>query len=55
MARSDFEDEARQLGLLPDGALDTINDAAFERVGFAVATGEDPIEVDTQALEEMLA
>lgn len=55
MARSNFEEEARQLGLLPDGALDTINDAAFDRVGIAITTGDDPIEVDTEALEEMLA
>lgn len=53
--RAEFEEHARHLGLLPDGALDTINDAAFERVGMAVAVGDDPIEVETEALEEMLA
>jgi uncharacterized tellurite resistance protein B-like protein len=55
VSRSDFEEEARHLGLLPDGALDTINDAAFDRVGIAVTTGDDPIEVDAEALQEMLA
>lgn len=55
IARSELEAEARALRLLPDGALDTINDAAFDRVGVAIATGDDPIDVDTTALEEMLA
>ncbi len=55
IARSEFEAVARTLGLLPDGALDTINDAAFDRVGVAITTGDDPIDVDTTALEEMLA
>jgi uncharacterized tellurite resistance protein B-like protein len=53
--RADFDDEARRLRLLPDGALDTINDAAFDQVGMAIAVGDDPLEVDTEALEEMLA
>lgn len=55
IARADFDAQARRLGLLPDGALDTINDAAFEQVGMAIAVGDDPIEVETDALEEMLA
>lgn len=55
VARSELEAEARSFGLLPDGALDTINDAAFDRVGVAITTGDDPIDVDTTALEEMLA
>ena len=53
--RSEFEVLARGLGLLPDGALDTVNDAAFDRVGGALTEGDDPIEIDTVALEEMLA
>lgn len=55
MARAEFDEEARRLGLLPDGALDTINDAAFDRVGVAIAVGDDPLEVDTAGVEEMLA
>jgi hypothetical protein len=42
------------LGLLPDGALERINEAAFERCGTAVCEGEDPVDVNTNVLEEML-
>ncbi len=55
MARLEFEGVTRGLGLLPDGAVDTINDAAFDRVGQPIVEGEDPLTIDGPALEEMLA
>jgi hypothetical protein len=42
------------LGLLPDGALETLNEAAFEAVGEPVCEGSDPIEINRDAIEEML-
>ncbi|HEY9474867.1 MAG TPA: tellurite resistance TerB C-terminal domain-containing protein, partial [Mycobacteriales bacterium] len=52
--RVEFEDLCADLGLLPDGALDTLNDAAFEVAGEPVAEGDDPIEINTDAMQEML-
>lgn len=40
--------------LLPDGALDTLNEAAVETTGEPVCEGHDPIEINSYALEEML-
>ncbi len=42
-------------GLLPDGALEVINEAAFERCGVPLLEGDETLEVDGQILEEMLA
>lgn len=53
--RADVEDLCAELGLLPDGALDTLNDAAFDTAGDPVVEGEDPIEINTDTMQEMLA
>lgn len=55
ISRPDFEAISRGLGLLPDGAIDTINDAAFDRVGHPVVEGDDPLSVDQESVEEMVA
>ena len=52
--RARFEDLCADLGLLPDGALDTINDAALEVAGEPVVEGDDPIQINTDAMQEML-
>jgi hypothetical protein len=39
---------------MPDGALEVINEAAFERCGVPLLEGDETIEVDGQILEEML-
>jgi len=52
--RDDFGRVAAELGLLPDGALETLNEAAFEAVGEPVCEGSDPIDINRPALEEML-
>ena len=46
---------AASLGLLPDGALDTINDAAFEVCDGLICDGDDPISVDAELAKEMLS
>jgi uncharacterized tellurite resistance protein B-like protein len=52
--RSDFAGLAADLGLLPDGALEVLNEAAFETVGEPVCEGNDPIDINSYAVEEML-
>jgi sulfate permease, SulP family len=46
--------ELVELGLLPGGALETVNDAAFALTDSSLSEGEDPIELDGHVLEEML-
>lgn len=41
--------------LLPEGALDTLNEAALDRCGEPLAEGDDPIELTPQVLQELLA
>jgi uncharacterized tellurite resistance protein B-like protein len=52
--RGDFDNIAIELGLLPDGALETLNEAAFEAAGEPVCEGTDPIEINSYAFKEML-
>ena len=52
--RDDFSQMATDLGLLPDGALETLNEAAFEAVGEPVCEGSDPIDINSYAVKEML-
>jgi hypothetical protein len=55
MSRGQFEHAAAELGLLPEGALDAINDAAFEITDRPLCEGEDPICVDVEVAKEMVA
>lgn len=52
--RSDLEAVAAEHGLLPDGALDAINEAAIEAFGEPLYDGEDDIIVNEEVLREML-
>jgi tellurite resistance protein len=52
--RDDFDHVAADLGLLPDGALEALNEAAFDAVGEPVCEGSDPIDINSYAVEEML-
>lgn len=53
--RAEFEDLAAAWGVLPDGAVDALNDAAYETAGDPVVDGEDPIEINNDVLGEMLS
>jgi len=55
MSRGEYEHLATNLGLLPDGALEEINDAAFEVCDRPVCEGDDPIHVDPEVAREMAA
>jgi hypothetical protein len=54
-SRDDFDRAAAELGLLPDGALETLNEAAFEAFGEPVCEGSDPMDINHDAIKEMLA
>jgi hypothetical protein len=54
-SREEYEAIAAECQLLPDGAFETINEAAFEHVGYAVLEGEDPVCVDANAARELIA
>ena len=45
---------ARAQGLLLDGALDVINEAALDRTGEPAVEGTDPLDVNMQVVEELL-
>jgi uncharacterized tellurite resistance protein B-like protein len=54
-SRDEFENLVAELGLMVEGALETINNAAFDRCDEALTEGEDPIEVNSEILEELLS
>jgi uncharacterized tellurite resistance protein B-like protein len=53
--RAELEAQCETLALLPDGALDTLNEAAYEAVGDPLVFGDDPIDIDPDVAQEMLA
>lgn len=54
-SREELMGVAQQLDLLLDGALELINEAAFERCDEALTEGEDPLEVNPDVLQELLS
>jgi uncharacterized tellurite resistance protein B-like protein len=52
-SRSELEAAASDMELMLDGALEHINDMAFERYDMPVTEGDDPIEINTDILEEL--
>jgi len=53
--RTELEDAAADLGLMLDGALEQINEAAFDVLDAPLCEGDDPIDVDTELLEKIEA
>ena len=53
-SREQFDALCANLGLLPDGAMESLNEAAFERVGDPLLEGDDPVDVNTTVAQEML-
>jgi tellurite resistance protein len=51
--RAAVEDLCAELGLLTDGALEVLNDAAYECAGDPAVMGVDPLEIDFDVIEEM--
>ncbi|HKI86079.1 MAG TPA: tellurite resistance TerB C-terminal domain-containing protein, partial [Thermoanaerobaculia bacterium] len=54
-SRTEIEELAAQRDLLVDGALEVINDAAFECYDAPFSEGDDPIEIDLEVAKEMLS
>ncbi len=52
--REEFEALARHFHLPPDGALENINEAAWDIAEEPLCEGDDPMELDQDVLEEML-
>jgi tellurite resistance protein len=53
-SRQEVEALAGELDLLAGGAIETINDAAFTIADAPLIEGDDPIELDSHVLKEML-
>ena len=53
--RSEIEAIAQNQGLLLDGALENINDVAFDHCDEALTEGEDPIEVNDWVFDQLKA
>ncbi len=54
-SRANYEKLADETGVLPDGALDLLNDTAFELCEEPVIEGYDPLEISSTVVQEMLA
>src|SRR6185436_15120795 len=51
--RTEFDRRAKVLGLLPEGALETLNEAAFAQCGAPLLEGDETIEIDPEVLQAM--
>lgn len=52
--RAEFEEVCADKGLMPDGAIERINEAAFTKFDQPVIEGDDPLEIILQLLEEQI-
>lgn len=55
LSRIEFERLAGELGLMPEGLFEAVNDAAFDVADAPLLEGDDPIEVDRSVWEAMTA
>lgn len=51
--RAELTDLAQDLDMMLDGALEHINDAAFDAFDLALTEGDDPIEINAELLEKI--
>lgn len=54
ISREELELLASTHGVLPDGAIETVNERAFEACDEPLFEGDDPLEINLAVLEEML-
>ncbi|HEY9827499.1 MAG TPA: tellurite resistance TerB C-terminal domain-containing protein [Stenomitos sp.] len=54
-SREELLQVAQRLSLLLDGALELVNEAAFECCDEALTEGDDPVEVNSTVLQELLS
>lgn len=50
--REEFEELCADKGLMPNGAIEAINEAAFAKFDQAIIEGEDPLEIVAKIIEE---
>jgi uncharacterized tellurite resistance protein B-like protein len=53
-SRIEFDALAAEAGLLPDGALEVLNEAAYDRTDEPLCEGSDPIEINQDIVKDML-
>lgn len=53
-SRAEFDELAAQVGLLPDGALEVLNEAAYDLADEPLCEGPDPIEINQDIVKDML-
>ncbi|RJQ75969.1 hypothetical protein D5S19_31510 [Amycolatopsis panacis] len=53
-SRAEFDVLAAEAGLLPDGALEVLNEAAYDRTDEPLCEGSDPIEINQDIVKDML-
>ncbi|SEF38415.1 Uncharacterized conserved protein, tellurite resistance protein B (TerB) family [Amycolatopsis pretoriensis] len=53
-SRAEFDALAAEIGLLPDGAVEILNDAAYDRTDEPLCEGSDPIEINQDIVKDML-
>jgi uncharacterized tellurite resistance protein B-like protein len=54
-SREEIEELAARHEVMVDGALESVNEAAFELCGSPFSEGDQPIEIDSEVAKEMLA
>jgi TerB-C domain len=54
-SRAEMREACAAVALMLDGALDTLNEAAYEVAGDPLTDGDDPISIDQSVAQEMLA
>ena len=52
--RAEFDSLANSLGVLPNGALESLNDAAFDTCGESLIEGDGVLEINPDVLQELL-
>lgn len=53
ISRADFDALASRYALMPEGAIDVLNEAAYEACGEPVLYGDDPVEVNRNTVKEL--
>ncbi len=54
-SRAELEDAAVDLELMLDGALELINEATFDAYDMPLTEGEDPLDVNVEVMEKIIA
>ncbi len=52
-SRSEVVKIASKLGLMTDGALESINEASYDKLDLPFAEGDDPVEINPEAVKKL--